>query len=175
MNHVAAFWTLNGSRGVVYLASAQTGWTAGSLPDESIHVAKSTASPGSLQVLVANVQAAHPTLAVQWLDAIGVLTLTSRISDFGLASSTEESWQVVEAATAQVRASNLFSSTELSTIVFRLPNQDCSAVVANDNFLHPECLRKHTKAEQAAHEFVTLPALRQPSGLGPVNNPNACQ
>ncbi|HPH64668.1 MAG TPA: hypothetical protein PLF40_02945 [Kofleriaceae bacterium] len=175
VDHVAAVWTLNGLRGVVYLASPQTKWQAGSLPDESIHVVRENASPANVAALVRNIQTAHPSLAVQWLDAIGVLTLTARISEFADPTSTEPTWQVVEAATQQVRASNLFSSTEWSSVVFRLPNADFPAINVTDDVLYPECLRVHTKSEQAADAFTTLPSLRQPLGLGPVDNPNACR
>lgn len=175
VTHVAAVWTLNGLRGVIYLATEQTMWPAGVLPEETLSVAKPTATPASLATFVSSLQAAHPTLAVQWLEAIGVLTVSSSISDFGIQASTERSWQVVEAATEKVRASNLFSSVEWSTIAFRIPNEDFPAATVTDQVLYPECLRTHTKSMQAANNFVTLPGLRQPLGVGPIDNPNACR
>jgi hypothetical protein len=175
VTHVAAVWTLNGLRGVVYLATEQTAWPAGVLPEETLSVAKPTAAPTDVSAFVSSLQTAHPTLAVQWLEAIGVLTISSGISDFGVQASTERRWQVVEVATQKVRASNLFSSVEWSRLAFRLPNQDFPAVTVADQVLYPECLRTHTKDIQDANNFVTLPGLRQPLGTGPIDNPTACQ
>ncbi len=175
VTHVAAVWTLNGLRGVLYLATEQTPWPAGVLPEETLSVGSANATPTQLNGFVSSLQAAHPTLAVQWLEAIGVLTISSGISDFSLQASTERRWQVVEVATQKVRASNLFSSVEWSRLSFRLPNQDFPAVTVADQVLYPECLRTHTKDIQDANNFVTLPGLRQPFGTGPIDNPTACQ
>lgn len=175
VTHVAAVWTLNGLRGVLYLATEQTPWPAGVLPEETLSVGSANATLTQLNGFVSSLQAAHPTLAVQWLEAIGVLTISSGISDFGVPASTEKSWHVVEAATQKVRASNLFSSVEWSRVSFRLPNVDFPAVTVTDAILYPECLRTHTKDIQDANNFVTLPGLRQPLGAGPIDNPIACQ
>lgn len=175
VTHVAAVWTLNGLRGVVYLTAEQTIWPAGVLPEESLSVAKSTSKPASVNAFVDSLKAAHPTLAIQWLETIGVLTVSAGLSDFGLHGSTERSWLPVEAATQKIRASNLFSSIEWGSLAFRLPNKDFPPVTVTDQFLYPECMRTHTKDIQDAKNFVTLPDVRPPLGAGPVDNPNACQ
>jgi hypothetical protein len=180
--HVAAVWSLNGLRTIAWVPSIEitaadpAPWQKGALPDNVNAIKKDNASGAAANALVQQIMTAHPTVKVDWLDAIGILTLSSTISDFAADPAIPKgSFKEIDAAAAKVRQSNLFSVLEWSGLNFRIPNESWPAALVTSATLEPECLRKETKNDRAQNLFTTLPALAAPLGKGPVPNPNTCK
>ena len=177
---VAAVWALNGRRFVAYLtpvAGDAAPWWQGSMPDNAIAVAKPTAPQPALDALVAKLAADHPTITSTWLDAIGILTLETPIGNFAVDDPSFVPGRVpaIDAATAEVRASNLFEPLEWSGFVVRIPHETFAANAVSGDEIGVECLRTHTKPQRDASLFSTLPSFAPPLGAGQVVNPDACR
>jgi hypothetical protein len=178
---VAVFWGLNGRRDISLLRTQQVTpqdpapWQAGALPENVNAIAAESASDGALNAFVAALKPAHPNVAVDYLSAIRILTLSTNLGDFANAPQTPAgTFPQIEAAIQQARASNLFSTIEWSALNFAMPYELWPGTIVGGDLLEPECLRAHTKSMRDTQKFTTVPSLAKPLGQGEVGNPKAC-
>jgi len=178
---VAAFWALNGRRELAFLrngdvtAATPAPWQAGALGSNVVAVLEPAATPGQVSSLIAGITAAHPTVQVDLLEAIGIVTLSTRVGDFTDSAAPIGTVADIEAAAAQLRASPHLSSIEWSGLSFQFPNETWPATLTAADPLEPECLRKETRTARDTRQLSTLPSLAAPLGTGARPDPQACQ
>ncbi len=173
--HVAAVWSLNGRKLVAFArapsAAEPAPWIEGHLPDNVNAIALESAPAGEIDTLVGELRTSHPDLAIEWLDAIGILTVSGAVGDFSdepIATTAAE----VERAAATVRASGLFEAAEWSGLNFRIPFQFWPGVPLAGAQLRSECERMQTLSEVPL--FTTSPGFAAPLGTGPVPQTPDC-
>lgn len=174
--HVAAVWSLNGRKLVAFVdapsAAEPAPWVEGRLPDNVNAVALESATAAELDTLVGELRTSHPDLAIEWLDAIGILTVSGAVGEFfdePIATTAAE----VERAAATVRASGLFEPAEWSGLNFRIPHEFWAGVPLEGEQLRAECERTHTLPQLPV--FTTSPGFAAPLGTGPVPRTPDCR
>ena len=174
---VAAVWALNGRKFIAYLSDGDGAapWATGAMPDNVIAVLRPEANTHEVEKLIAKVEEDHPEVDAVYLDAIGVVTLETRIGTFGDGPLVPTGRvRDIEAAVESLRTSDVFDAFEWGSFVVRIPSELFPAVAVDDPQIAPECLRTLTKAQRDGNLFSSLPSLAAPLGAGPVENANAC-
>jgi hypothetical protein len=174
--HVAAVWSTNGRKLIVYItapsAAEPAPWIEGRLPDNVNAVANDVANGPAVEALVLQLRSDHPGLDIDWLEGIGVLTISGRVGDFSSDEPISATAVEVERAAVTVRASGQFQSIEWSGLSFRLPNEFWPGVAMADQRLRPECERIRTSELRPG--FTTSPSLAPPLGNGIVLKTPTC-
>jgi hypothetical protein len=179
-DRVSAVWWLNGRKAVAivpkdYPANEYDQWRYARLPDNFNVVVRQDADIDDVRDVIDQVRAMQPGLVVEYLEAIGVVTVTASIGTFIEDAVGSVTVPEMDEAAQPFRAAELFEALDWTGPVLRIPNDGWPGKALTGEMLAPECEREHTRDRRDQNQFTTEPALAAPLGDGPITKTPVCE